>query len=44
MSFVDLTLQAIVSVVVLIDPITRAVFFRLLTENEPERIKGYFGI
>jgi MarC family membrane protein len=41
MSFVDLTLQAIVSVVVLIDPFTRAVFFRMLTENEPERRREY---
>jgi MarC family membrane protein len=41
MSFVDLTLQAIVSLVLLIDPFTRAVFFRMLTENEPERRREY---
>lgn len=41
MSFVDLTLQAIVSLVLLVDPFIRAVFFRVLTENEPERRAKY---
>jgi multiple antibiotic resistance protein len=41
MSFVDLTLQAIVSLVLLVDPFIRAVFFRMLTENEPERRRAY---
>ncbi len=41
MSFLDLTLQATVSLVFLIDPFTRAVFFRLLTENEPDRRPEY---
>ncbi len=41
MSFVDLTLQATVSLVLLVDPFIRAVFFRVLTENEPERRREY---
>ncbi len=41
MSFLDLTLQATVSLVLLVDPFIRAVFFRVLTENEPERRREY---
>lgn len=41
MSFVDLTLQAIISLVLLVDPFIRSVFFRVLTENEPERRREY---
>ena len=40
-SFLDLTLQATISVVLLVDPFIRSVFFRVLTENEPERRRGY---
>ena len=41
MSFVDLTVQATISVVLLVDPFTRSIFFRLLTANEPERRPEY---
>lgn len=41
MSFLDLTLQATISVVLLVDPFIRSVFFRVLTENEPERRREY---
>ena len=41
MSFLDLTLQATISLLFLIDPFTRAVFFRMLTENEPDRRPEY---
>ena len=41
MSFLDLTLQAVVTVVLLVDPFIRSVFFRVLTENEPERRGEY---
>ena len=41
MSFLDLTLQATISVVLLVDPFIRSVFFRMLTENEPERRREY---
>lgn len=37
MSLLDLTIQATVSMIVLVDPFTRGVFFRILTENEPEQ-------
>jgi multiple antibiotic resistance protein len=40
-SFLDLTLQATISVVLLVDPFIRSVFFRMLTENEPERRREY---
>ena len=40
-SFLDLTLQATISVVLLVDPFIRSVFFRVLTENEPERRREY---
>ncbi len=33
--------QAIISVLVITDPITRGIFFKSLTENEPERRRGY---
>lgn len=33
--------QAIVGVVVITDPITRGIFFKVLTENEPERRREY---
>ena len=41
MSFLDLTLQAVVSLILLVDPFIRAVFFRMLTEDEPERRREY---
>jgi multiple antibiotic resistance protein len=41
MSFFDLTLQATISVLLLVDPFIRSVFFRMLTENEPERRREY---
>ena len=37
MSLVELSLQSFASIVVLVDPITRGVFFRTLTADEPER-------
>lgn len=43
MSFLDLTLQATISVVLLVDPFIRSVFFRILTESEPERRREYVG-
>ncbi len=43
MSFLDLTLQATISVVLLVDPFIRSIFFRMLTENEPERRREYVG-
>lgn len=39
----DLTLQAVISMVLLVDPFFRGVFFRMLTENEPERRREYVG-
>lgn len=41
MSFLDLTLQATISLVLLVDPFIRSVFFRMLTEHEPERRREY---
>ncbi len=41
MSFLDLALQATISLVLLVDPFIRSVFFRMLTENEPERRREY---
>ncbi len=41
MSLLDLTLQATISLILLVDPFIRAVFFRLLTEHEPERRREY---
>lgn len=41
MGFLDLTVQATISMIVLVDPITRGVFFRILTEDEPERRAKY---
>ncbi len=41
MSFLDLTLQATISIVLLVDPFIRSVFFRVLTANEPERRPEY---
>lgn len=41
MSGFDFYVQAFVSVFVLVDPITRGIFFRMLTENEPERRGRY---
>ncbi|MFG2828246.1 MarC family protein [Streptomyces sp. NPDC048434] len=43
MSTVDLTIQATISMILLVDPFIRGVFFRLLTENEPERRREYVG-
>jgi multiple antibiotic resistance protein len=42
-SLFDLTLQATISTIVLVDPFIRGVFFRILTENEPERRREYVG-
>lgn len=41
MSFLDLTLQATISLVLLVDPFIRSIFFRVLTEHEPERRREY---
>jgi small neutral amino acid transporter SnatA (MarC family) len=41
MSFLDLTLQATIGLLLLVDPFFRSVFFRMLTENEPERRPEY---
>ena len=41
MNFVELTVQATISVLILVDPFLRGVFFRVLTENEPERRGEY---
>lgn len=38
---VELYVQAIVSVLVLVDPFSRSIFFRQLTENEPENRPRY---
>lgn len=38
---IELYVQAIIAIVVLVDPITRGIFFRILTENEPERRPAY---
>ncbi|MFE0640779.1 MarC family protein [Streptomyces sp. NPDC058877] len=43
MSTVELTVQATISLVFLVDPFLRGVFFRLLTEDEPERRREYVG-
>uniref|UniRef100_J2A471 UPF0056 membrane protein n=2 Tax=Streptomyces auratus AGR0001 TaxID=1160718 RepID=J2A471_9ACTN len=43
MSTVELTVQATISLVLLVDPFMRGIFFRLLTENEPERRREYVG-
>jgi multiple antibiotic resistance protein len=40
-SLLDLTLQASISLIVLVDPFFRSVFFRILTEEEPERRPEY---
>ena len=41
MSLLDLCIQATISVIVLVDPFLRGVFFRILTENEPEMRARY---
>lgn len=41
MSLFDLALQSTISLVILVDPFIRGVFFRVLTENEPERRREY---
>lgn len=41
MSLVELTVQATISTIVLVDPFLRGVFFRILTEHEPERRGEY---
>ncbi|MFF7974307.1 MarC family protein [Streptomyces sp. NPDC007905] len=43
MSTVELTVQATISMILLVDPFARGIFFRLLTENEPERRREYVG-
>jgi multiple antibiotic resistance protein len=37
----DLYVQAFVSVFVLVDPVSRSIFFKLLTENEPQNRRRY---
>ena len=38
---VELYVQAVISTLVLVEPITRAIFFKALTENEPEKRPRY---
>ena len=37
MSFIELTVQATITTIVLVDLFLRGVFFRILTEHEPDR-------
>ncbi len=41
MSGASFYVEAVISLVVIVDPITRGFFFRILTENEPERRREY---
>ncbi|MCH0566974.1 MULTISPECIES: MarC family protein [unclassified Streptomyces] len=41
MSTLELTVQATIAMILLVDPFTRAIFFRLITEHEPERRREY---
>ncbi|WP_432158613.1 MarC family protein [Streptomyces sp. bgisy153] len=41
MSTLELTVQATITMLVLVDPFIRGIFFRILTENEPERRREY---
>lgn len=41
MSLVEIAVQATISLLVLVDPFMRSIFFRILTENEPERRPEY---
>ncbi|MFY1678804.1 MarC family protein [Streptomyces sp. WMMC905] len=41
MSTLELTIQATIAMILLVDPFIRAIFFRLLTEHEPERRREY---
>ncbi|MBT8428591.1 MAG: MarC family protein [Gammaproteobacteria bacterium] len=41
MSFIELTVQATITMIVLVDPFLRGVFFRILTEHEPDRRVEY---
>lgn len=43
MSTFGLTVQATIAMVLLVDPFIRLIFFRMLTENEPERRREYVG-
>ncbi|MGW0558048.1 MarC family protein [Streptomyces sp. NPDC002926] len=43
MSTIELTVQATISMILLVDPFMRGIFFRMLTENEPERRREYVG-
>ncbi|TLQ45363.1 MarC family protein [Streptomyces marianii] len=43
MSTLELTIQATIAMVLLVDPFIRGVFFRVLTDNEPERRREYVG-
>lgn len=43
MRTLELTIQATISMILLVDPFIRGIFFRLLTENEPERRREYVG-
>ncbi|ARP70930.1 MarC family protein [Streptomyces pluripotens] len=41
MSTLELTVQATIAMILLVDPFIRAIFFRLMTEHEPERRREY---
>lgn len=41
MNLVEVAIQATISLLVLVDPFMRSIFFRILTENEPERRPEY---
>jgi multiple antibiotic resistance protein len=43
MSTLELTVQATIAMILLVDPFIRAIFFRMITENEPERRREYVG-
>ncbi|MEW2082401.1 MarC family protein [Streptomyces sp. NPDC005283] len=43
MSTLELTVQVTISMILLVDPFMRGIFFRMLTENEPERRREYVG-
>ncbi|MEV0416121.1 MarC family protein [Streptomyces sp. NPDC050448] len=43
MSAFELTIQATIAMILLVDPFIRGIFFRMLTENEPERRREYVG-
>ncbi|MCX4862175.1 hypothetical protein [Streptomyces canus] len=43
MSTFELTVEATIAIVLLADPFIRAIFIRVVTENEPERRLKYVG-